>query len=194
MWTRCSRSVTLVVFAVAGISSAWAEGLPEDQKVAYLIHAVASDPNSPVTFEVTLSLEARGQAGTVVGWTVTGIEFHQLGVGGASDRAWTESQPIVPTADGLWWVQHADPQAPQAAEFSTPPVFAGQAASPDPEGNSLDYVLGGTPGEPGGTSPWPTTTVLSHEFTVVGDPGPLTAADEEPVEVEPRTGPPVGGA
>ena len=70
MRTRHSSIVAAALVALAAASSTQAEELTGSHTVSYVIHAAANDPNSPATFEVTLSLEAQAQAGDTVGWAV----------------------------------------------------------------------------------------------------------------------------
>ncbi len=181
---------TLVVLLGASWS-AWAQ-LPADTNVTYLIHESAADPNSPVLLRVTLSLQAQDQDGSSIGWAVTGMSFVQPGVEGAADRTWSETAPTLPTVDGLWWVEHADPNAPQTSEFSSPPALAGRAAAAVTTEADLDYELAGTGGTAVTSEPGIITVSLNHKFMQVGEAIPLAEGTAEPVELEPTT-PPQGG-
>ena len=47
-------------------------------------------------------------------------------------HTWFKTDPFVDTADGLWWIDHADPVSPVISEFLIPPRIADTAPSVNP--------------------------------------------------------------
>ena len=160
--------------------------LPGEQTVEYVIHEDPLDALSDVAFVVRMDLSAGEPDGAWIGWEVTAVEFRKPGTGGTPDTVWIQTHPYLDTADGLWWVEHADPAAPVLAEFDMPPWLLGTAAATDPVDADLDYDFEGVeytappaPDEP----PYAHTTGLAFAFVEQGSSEPLEESDEdEPVE------------
>jgi hypothetical protein len=164
---------------VAGATAT--EQPPLTQDVVYKIHDDPSDPNSPVTFTIWLSLTEAAADGDSIGWAIDKVRFHEVGQGGNPDRFWSVSDPDVPTADGLWWVDHADCGNPQLAEFDQPPHLSGVAIASESGYADLEYDFeGALPG----SGPWEPTAWLDFEFALAGEPTPLKSSDDEPVEID----------
>jgi len=164
--------------------------MPANQTVSFKMHSNPADPNSAVDFTVTLSLTATEISSGSVGWTVSEIQFVRPGVGGAPDQSWAVTFPIVLTADGLWWVQHADPAAPEVSEFSLPPYVAGVASALDPADEDLSYALQGHPySPPPGGAPFLRTAALSYAMVLVDTETPVKGGNDEPVESAGATDP-----
>ncbi|MEE9296951.1 MAG: hypothetical protein V3W34_18560 [Phycisphaerae bacterium] len=164
--------------------------LPDDQTVEYRIHETPTDPKSAVVFVVRLELTAEDSAGYEVGWEITTAQFRQPGT---PDTTWTEDYPYVDTTDGLWWVKHADPEAPEASEFVLPPWLLSTATADDPQDDDLDYDLEGVayslpppPGEP----PYENTAALDYSFTLAQQEILLVEGDDEPVDAPNGVEPP----
>jgi hypothetical protein len=153
---------------------------PAQQDVVYRIYDDPNDPNSDIVFTVWMKLTPEDQDGDSVGWDVKQIRFRQIGQGNG-DTLWTESDPNVPTGDGLWWVDHADADNPQLSEFDNPPRLQGLAPADDPVDKDLDYELEGDTYT--GTAPWPVTAGLKYKFGLDGEPTPLETGEDEPVGV-----------
>lgn len=179
------RAVCL--FAILAMSTVLCAGrafgqptLPADQQVVYHIREVPSDPNSSVVFDVILSLSADAIDGNSVGWSVEQIEIHQMTGGGLN--VWTQTAPTVSSADGRWWVTHANPAHPQLGEFTNPPQIEGTATAAQSGTANLAYNLTGV-GHGQSYTPYAVTGKLSFALTLVGESQPLVAGTEEPVEV-----------
>lgn len=186
---------SIVGTTVWGLTVAFVLGLvpvssadPMTGDIEYLIHETPADPNSPVDFRIKLSLESSDQDGDEIGWDITSIEIREVG---DPDAVWVDDDPIVPTEDGLWWVEHDDPNNPQNAEFTMPPRLQGTATAQQYAGDDLDYDFEGktyTPPEPSGEPPYQITAALDYTFTLVGDNTPIADGEDEPVEVPPDGG------
>ena len=158
---------------------------PVDRVITYSIHEIPTDPSSDVVFVVSLDLTAADLDGSWVGWEIESAEFRQPGIGGGADTVWTKSSPFIDTVDGLWWIEHVDPTAPEVAEFVMPPELLGTAAADDPANADLEYDLVGvvyTPPAPPETPPYENTSALAFAFTEEGQAEPIEEADEEPAD------------
>ena len=58
---------------------------------------------------------------------------------------WEDEDPEVDTTDGLWWVEHADPDNPVPSDFVETAPVAGTAIAADPEDPDLDFDVAGVP-------------------------------------------------
>jgi hypothetical protein len=118
-----------------------------------------------------------------VGWEIQTIEFHQP-LGAKLYSVWSEDLPYVP-GDGLWWVDHTDPQDPVRSEFVLPPAMSGTADASEPEVDDLDYELEGeTYTPPPGGPPFSVTASLTYYFAMHEDPeDPEEEGEDEPAEV-----------
>ena len=198
---RAGRSYCslIALLAACGLTALHVGGEPvpafagqSSYEVSYWIHETPADPNSPVEFRIRLELANSDEDGDSIGWEVTSLEICQVESTGAC-TLWVDDDPNVPTQDGLWWVEHADPNDPQDDEFTMPPHLQGTAAADDPNDADLDYDFEGQvylaptpPGEP----PYDVTAALDYTFTPVGSNDPIGDGDDEPVEVPPDGGQP----
>lgn len=179
----CSVLAAVVAATIVCVSSPVAAGdLPPDQHVVYNIREVPSDPQSAVVFDVRLTLSAQSVDGNSVGWRIERIECWRTIDGVVT--VWTENTPALASADGLWWVEHADAAAPQIGEFAAPPLLEGTAVAEDPQQPALDYSLAGVRlAEPSGV-PYANATALTFALTLANESQPLKAGDDEPVEID----------
>lgn len=176
------RTIPMTI-AVAAMLAAPAFGLPPDETITYEIHEDPQDPESRVIFVVKLALEAEDSDSSSVGWRIAMAKFRKVEQG--PDTDWIIEDPYVPTADGLWWVEHADIDAPALDEFTEPPHLSGTADPMDPSDPDLDYDLQGVsyvPPEPPEEPPYFVTTILDYIFWMVGEPEPEVEGDEEPAD------------
>lgn len=95
---------------------------------AYDILKDSSDPNSGVEFHVVFEVSESDRDADWVGWHVDTLYIVQSHAGGGETIYKTDSA-TVDTADGLWWIQHAKPDEPDAAEFDVAPMIHGTAPS-----------------------------------------------------------------
>ena len=163
---------------------------PATQDVVYKIHDDPNDPNSAIALTVKLFLTSEDYDRNWVGWEITEARFRQPN-GGEPDRIWIESDPNVPSQDGLWWIEHADRSDPQLSEFDDPPHLVGLAAAENPNNDDLEYDFQGasyTP--PPGGPPWDPTGALGFEFTIDGQSTPFLDETDEPVEIGDEDDPP----
>ena len=177
--------VTLVTAITSGTATA---DLPDDQYISYYLREDPQDPNSDVSFTLNLTLEASILKPGSVAWDialVTIIEHDQ------GDTYWSEENPFVDTSDGLWLVEHDDPQDPQPAEFAVPPLLSGTATPDDQQDPDLNYSLEGeryvrapTPSYSGNVAS------LTYDLAADGGGQPQQADDDEPVEIFPESNPP----
>jgi hypothetical protein len=154
----------------------------------YGIHETPADPNSPLTFLITLSLMASAGDCTATGWAITTVEIRQIDPNSGPDTVWTQADPNVPTPDGLWWVNHADVASPQANEFVLPPHLVGTAIADDPNDADLEYDFVGvtyTPPAAPETPPYDVTAALDYALVRVGEEIPIGEGSAEPTEGDP---------
>jgi hypothetical protein len=174
-----------LVCAVACIvaPTALAASLPDDRWVLYEMHSLPIDPQSDISFQVYVHLHAVERNGQWVGWEVAELVLIDH-VDGKSDRSWSIAAPYVDTGDGLWQVEHADPEQPRQEEFVLPPLIYGQAVADDPEEPDLSFTFEGVPyTPPPGGPPYPITAALDYEFMCLGQLDPLEFGWDEPVYV-----------
>jgi hypothetical protein len=181
MFARATRhAICALAFLGLVVSGAHAD-LPLDQNVFYKIHDDPNDPNSDVVFSVELTLTATARDGDSVGWEIKVMKFRQVEPGGP-DTIWKIFNPAIPSADGRWWIDHADGDSPQLGEFDDPPRLAGTATAEDQYDDDLEYNFKGSEGT--GATPWDPTARLNYEFMMVGASEPLLSATGDPVEVD----------
>ena len=174
--------VAIPVIALLCLSSSAAEAsLPSDQQVVYHIRAVPSDPQSTVVFDLSLALSAQSVDGDQVGWRVDRVECSRAIDGVVT--VWTEDAPAVSSPDGLWWVQHADVNAPQVGEFASPPLLEGTAVTDDPQQPALEYSLAGAQLTEPSSVPYAHATALTFALTLANESEPIKTGSDEPTEV-----------
>ena len=172
-------AVGLVMVCSASVPAALA--MPPDQRVVYHIRESPTDPESAVICDVLLDLSAQAEDGNTVGWRVNRVEIQQDLSGTA--LVWAEVNPRLGTADGLWWLVHEDPAAPDLVDFSEAPLLEGVAGNETPEFGALVYSFRATtPANP--TTPYLHTTHLTFALTQEGDNEPLVEGENEPAEVD----------
>lgn len=159
--------------------------LPADWIITYYIHETPTDPESDVTFTIAMYLAAGDRDGESVGWDIVYIDFVQPGTGNP-DTTWTEASPYVDSADGLWWIDHADGTFPDVAEFDMPPLLVGTAAADDPNDDDLEYDFEGvTYTTPPGGDPYAHNVALTYFLALAPEPMvPLEEGDDEPVDID----------
>jgi hypothetical protein len=181
---RSSWKIPVLVVSLSTVLTQMSLGqVPPNQVVRFKIHASPTDPLSPVAFVITMNLAASDGSGNVVGWMVTSIEFRQPGAGSAPDQTWIAAYPILPTIDGLWWVEHVDPFAPQLSEFSQPPRLGGTAVVQSAATENLNYSFQGRPYSPPPTgAPFLQTAALTYTLALADTQWPVKDGTDEPVE------------
>lgn len=176
--------IAFVSLAVWLASTAAALSTPRVYTVRYVIHTDPDEPNSPVKMRVDLLLERDEVAGSSVGWRVLRIEFRKPD--GAGYQVWARDLPPIPTQDGLWWAEHANPEAPQASEFTLPPTLVGVASAVGSQDDLLLYNIESHVYQPPLEGPpWPVTTSLTYSFTDAALKPIVIPSWLEPVEIPP---------
>ncbi|MCP5117621.1 MAG: hypothetical protein GY953_42905, partial [bacterium] len=92
----------------------------------------------------------------------------------------------VDTPDGLWWIEHADPEDPQLGEFDMPPLVSGAAAAQTEPEPDLDYAFEGVELQGPGDSYFALAAALDLWFQEVGQSTPLKDEDHEVAEIDDR--------
>ncbi len=169
-------------------------GLPPDRVAHYAIREDPTVPTSRVQYVLSSTISAQEQDGDWIGWEVQGYTITEKAVLG-SDTVWAADFPFVDTSDGLWWVEHADPDNPIHSEFVLPAGVIGAAVSNDPAVPDLYFAVVGAPyAPPAGGAPYEVTGALNFRFSTTALPSdpPDDDGDDEPVDVPlPPQDPPV---
>ena len=183
MYGRRTASL-LMGLALWGSTYATAQAeLPDDRISEYYIRETPTDPDSDVLYIVTLELTAVDQNGDEIAWEITEVTLTEPGEGG--DTVWVDDAPAPDTPDGYWWLEHADPEHPQDAEFDWPPLLQGTGTAVDPSDDDMEYDFAGDycdsqcqqlfNGEVG---------ALKYSLTLANEEDPEVEGDDEPVEIE----------
>ena len=182
MKTRIGATVLTVLLAFCGAVDA----RPPDYTIQLNLRATTGHPTSAIVFEVTMGLMIEAQDGDNIGWDVISVTIRELNVSGEVVHTWYKTNPFVNTADGLWWIEHADPASPANSEFLVLPWIAGTAPSMNPTEASLEFDFEGDiyVAPPEG-APFEDTASLTTLLQEEGNPKPPPKKDEsdEPVEV-----------
>lgn len=176
-------SKTLALCATSILTSGAPAEAVQEYLVTYRIHEQPEDPNSLVVLLVSLVVREASRDGSSIGWEISEAGFEQPG---SPPSEWGESSPLVPSPDGLWWIQHVNVESPSSAEFAAPPLLTGIAIVLSTATTSLSFEIEGlsNPVEPV-TEPYPVTGVFKYNFKLVEGGTLLAAGEEVPVEVEP---------
>jgi len=156
---------------------------PQSYAVKYWTHSDPSDATSPVEFEIKLTLKNVDSDGDEIGWGITNIRIQEYDANAVLLQTWSQDNPSVPTPDGLWWVSHADPKAPERDEFLLPPHLVGTAAAQNPADADLEYDLEGVALNP--PPLYDVTAGLDYELIEEGEVEPIGNGSDEPIEVPP---------
>ncbi|MCO6436721.1 MAG: hypothetical protein J5J06_06500 [Phycisphaerae bacterium] len=171
------------LLTVTGVASAQ---LPTGRVVEFDIHEDPNDPESAVVLVFSLELKAADVVVDSVGWAVQSLTIRRLDRG--EESAWTDLAPSIGSQDGLWWVDHVNPQQPEVSEFVLPPQVGGVAEAADPMDGDLGYeLIGEVYLPPPGGQPYSTTASLTYRARLAEDEEPIKEGDEEPVEVPPMS-------
>lgn len=181
---QCRVLAAIVCLVVLGLFSGQViADLPTTWEVTYGIHETPTDPESDIIYTITLSLERDDVNGDSIGWDITSVEVREIG---NPDTVWTDDNPTVSTADGLWWIDHEDADDPQMDEFILPPQITGTASAEDPSHTDLDYDIEGVTYT---SDPlYDITAGLDYTFTLAGEEEPIKTGPGEPVETDPPIG------
>lgn len=168
---------SLLLFGVFALP-AQAEQMYE---VAYHIHDDPNDAESNVVFTTMLFLKASEFDGDSIGWQVNSIRIQHFDPNQNVDEVWSENSPDVDTADGLWWVEHNDPNNPLLEDFGEPPPVAGTAENQQPNQRDMYYSIEGN--APPGSTPYTITGTLAYNFEPSDQAQPIRNGLDDPTEV-----------
>ncbi len=181
---RANCVISVMSLSAILLCTAWAgaQGVsPPDQQVTYYLREVPEQAQSPVVFDIVLTLSAQAVSGKSVGWHIDRIAYHQRT--GSAVLTWTEEMPVVNSADGLWWIQHATAAAPEVREFVKPPLLVGTALAERPENPALNYSFVGADYTGTPSLPFANTGALTFTFVVDGESTPTEEGENEPTEI-----------
>lgn len=179
------KNVRLLMAAILVGGSALlaaAQTSPPERTVTYHIRETPADPNSPVLIVIKCTVEQRAISATSCGWKVTSIAFAEQS---GALRSWVADAPTVQSADGLWWVDHANPSQPSYAEFDALPTVTGFAVADEPAHGDLDFALKGAAIDPNDGAPFAVTSVLDYTLTLETSLEPIAIGIDEPSELPP---------
>jgi hypothetical protein len=112
--------------------------LPDTCFVSIHVYETRDDPETPEVVTFVLELKPDHQDGNEVAWGVDEVKVILRHDSGAQDdETFIDSSPTVATGDGLWTVEHDDPNAPTIEEFAQSPLISGHAVGPSSK--ELDY-------------------------------------------------------
>ena len=179
MKTKNGASVLTLLLAFCGA----ADARPTDFTLGFNLHETIGDPTSPIDFTITMGLMKDTVDGNDIGWLVNAVTIRKMDGQGNVLTTWSKNQPYVDTFDGLWWIEHADPNAPVNSEFLVPPLISGTAPSTNPNVVSLEFEFEGAiyVAPPEG-APYDDTSSLTTLLQEEGNPTPEKEEEDEPVE------------
>lgn len=185
-----STKSAIMAALVLGIFCARADAvLPPDQNIKYRIREVPTDPQSRVVWDVILRLSAYSSSGNSVKWNVDRAEFIQYDSQGSVIAGWVESSPAPGTPNGLWLVEHVDPEKPLLSEFDSPPLMNGKAVARDANDPDLDYDFEGGPNLGPSSLYSGNVSAITYRFAHEGEAEPEGEGDDEPAEIQPEEEP-----
>ena len=177
--------MSLSILTVCSLYQAEVHAIPPDVTVQYNLRETPGDPLSDVTHHLILGLFEDSRDGDNVGWEVAILTIHELDENGDVIYRWSKGYPTVDTTDGLWWIEHADPDNPVMEEFVLPPRIYDCALALDPGVSNLDFdIEGKTYSEPPGGPPFDTTGSLDIFLRLAETPPPDPEKDVDDEETE----------
>lgn len=180
----------MFVGSLVGLVGSASAQLPADRVVGFDIHEDPGKSGSPVVLSFRLELKASAVDNESVGWSVQTMTVTRM-IRAGEVMTWTDLTPVIAAPDGLWWIKHTDPQAPETAEFSLPPSMSGTAATQNPLDDVLVYELVGTTYDPTSQGqPYPITASLTYRARPSEDPEPMAEGESEPAEMPDNLGTP----
>lgn len=171
------------VGAILATAAAGYAAPPSVYHATFYVHESPADPNSPLLYEMTFTLEPAETAGNLVGWQV--VKSTLVRPDGGEDHVFFDAAPAVDTPDGLWWVEHDDIDTPVIAEFSATPPMSGLALANEPADTDLEYSFDGhgayTPS--GGSSQFLAFASVTFVIIESGDPQPVKEGNPLPMPI-----------
>lgn len=178
--------MSLCILTVCSLDQAEVHALTPDVTVQFNLRATPGDPLCAVTHRVIMGVWEDSRSGDNVGWEVRILTIRELDENGDVAYRWSKAYPTVDTADGLWWIEHADPDNPAMEEFVLPARIYGTALALDQGVSDLDFDFeGNIYAAPPGGPPFDTTGSLDSFLRLAETPPPPPKKDEsdEPVEI-----------
>ena len=179
-------TMALSILTVCSLYQAEVHALTPDFTVQFNLRETPGDPLSDITHRVIMGLFEDSRSGDNVGWEARILTIHELDENGDVAYRWSKGWPTVDTTDGLWWIEHADPNNPVMEEFVLPPRIYDTALALDQGVSDLDFdIEGNSYTEPPGGPPFDTTGSLDSFLQLAETPPPQPKKDEndEPVEM-----------
>ncbi len=188
---KCALGATIVSIGLASISFARSLDPPLQQVVSHSVYQDPNDPESDLIWMIVAYLTESDSVGNSIGWSVDKIKLFEVNADPTPDREWVDTAPTVDTPDGLWWIEHADPNSPDLAEFDMPPFIDGLADAQDPSDSDLDYEFEGVVyDEPAEGPQFALTAALN--MLMIENVIKLQEKSAEPVEIHNTQLPPIG--
>ncbi|MCH9003152.1 MAG: hypothetical protein IIC02_11310 [Planctomycetes bacterium] len=185
MLVKNAGLLSLSALAVLMFGTESAQALTPDFVVQYNLRETPGDPLSDVTHRVIIGLFEDSRNGDNVGWEAAILTIHELDEIGNVAYRWSKGYPTVDTTDGLWWIEHADPDNPVMKEFMLPPRIYGTALALDPGVSDLDFdIAGNVYIEPPGGAPFENTGSLNSFLQLAETPPPAPEKDVDDEEIE----------
>ena len=179
-------AMSVSILTVCSLYQAEVHAIPPDFVAQFNLRETPGDPFSDITHRVIVGLFEDSRSGDNVAWEAAILTIHELDENGDVEYRWTKGYPTVDTTDGLWWIEHADPDNPVMEEFVLSPRIHGTALALDQGVSDLDFdIEGNVYAEPPGGPPFETTGSLDTFLRLAESPPPAPKKDEsdEPVEM-----------
>ena len=183
-----AKTMTLLLAAVvcaagSGIAQA---ALPADIDVVYYLRETPSNPESDILYRIGFELTAVSQDGDFVAWKIAELTIIELGVTALDDRVWVEVEPDLSAYEGVWWVEHANPEKPVVAEFADVPYFDGLATAEDPNDADMEYELKAGYCDASCQAMYDgSVTAMNYRLRLEGEDDPEAEEEDfEPIEIE----------
>ena len=180
-----SAKIGILLVAVCANLAVWpgdASAVPPDQRVELQFRTLPLIPLAPVKLKAVLYLSAESTSGNAIGWRIEDIQFINIDLLRINrwSKHWVSTND---SPDGLWWVNHVDPENPTTAEFANLlPSISGNAPPLIPGIPALTFEITGT--ATGRTwSPYPVTAYAGYSFALANAEEPILEEEDEPVEI-----------
>ena len=191
---RPPTMIMLVALAACAANAPSAlASLPPDQTIQYIIREAPEDPESDPVFLVELTVVAANTNGLSVGWEAVDVVLMELDSNGVATSEWIDTLPEFDVSNGVWWVEHGNPESPELKDFARPPAMAGTADAESPAEEDLDYAIEGQFCDAscqqlfGGY-----VGALDYEFIRAGEQAPILQATAEALKIDDDIEPPAG--
>lgn len=176
--------------AMVMLSAAAVASPPGTYQVTLYLYETPNDVESPLLYAFSLTLTPADEAGNAIGWLIEEAALIRPDAGGGDPHVFIDTDPNVASGDGLWWVQHADPNAPTIEEFDYTPLVTGATVPLDSSDPDLEYEFEGHgPVQGGQGTSQPMLAAVSYVIIQSGEEEPEEEGDNEPMPIDPDTPP-----